>query len=1172
MPQLVEALDVLISPEMVSENMLLAALATPEELERGEIAARSLESFAQVRQTMVAAGWDTIRICTEVEAGMEHYFRYVNGRDGWDREKVSQTVHTMERTFEDDFGGRDAFRVVCRDIAFRSYTYRLWHGVERFLVGTRPYSRKKLDAFLAITEHIQNYFIHEHGYLTDEKASLLDDLHVKLTKQLLRRQELRLTWEFQRDFRRWNPLPADPKLFQLMVEGAVWGLQHDEVDAAITLLTNPDQFGGSVGRRIRKWESVKQAAAECAERIAQTGSASYAAIARLQTLIGLPNIQKVDELMAAHMPKSLDGGYVEYFFSPATAAHFPVSFPRIVDEYIDTLATRGYSAVDFVFKPETAQYIPSERLAQATALVFAQADEDLNRRLQAYFSAKKEYIRDETIYWLDETKLAAVDAQVAAYIADPEHWREFYTYTMGKAFLLDSFEETLDETECMEKIQPLIDAFMERFLQETRPEARIFAFLLLTRFAQKREDEKLLERLAGLPHMGGFTYQFILYHMSERELLYFIRQPEVLAHAGLTDELMRYGSAGTGARRSMRQSVYEQYFRYCRSNLNPPKEDEHRLWRDEDIQTFELLAFGRLDKVNSLDDYAQLTIDGIAWDGVGLDLAFTYMGNKKRGDVLHTIWTPEILGKILSASDGTQIDVRSINRLKKLLEEASRATGEDPVTGDDIYEQLGVALNQYQPEWGEDLIVHDEFPPIEEFVSRVQRRSLEMDPVFETRMKELADTDPITYAYVHAIWIHARASKAAVQQVMLDPKEFWGRTDDDTEVSLVPSQLWMLGRDTYRIALHPEDLLPLVAHGIVDELSVFHTDTPRVPVTQMLSTGVTLSGEIILPSDPRFAAIGDDTLCCMRWGSDYHNVYMMYGFGAVIVSAHMEGKEPHVIAQSVLTSNLYDETIPRGNSIYAQKGMLVSRLGEDFLERYPYIPRVAAGDNVEAKMNAVKRTGAGAPGVVQGLYADTYGSFAQSHSGFTNVPFVVGKKHSDIQGIGESTPNSCVLAHPLSYTDNTEETVELVSGFFSARSSEESRRGVAALTKLDGLSVAYIAEKVKGSDNPDLPSPIHMVNAIYGSQLCARKHGAPDTTLGWFDEKGVLRAYLIAYIAEEAVKGEEEKRLCVFVEDAVCLPGYEDVIPLLLDELEVLRESHDALVDLAVTFSSTISV
>lgn len=314
-------------------------------------------------------------------------------------------------------------------------------------------------------------------------------------------------------------------------------------------------------------------------------------------------------------------------------------------------------------------------------------------------------------------------------------------------------------------------------------------------------------------------------------------------------------------------------------------------------------------------------------------------------------------------------------------------------------------------------------------------------------------------------------------------------------------------------------------------------------------------------SDPEGALAGNDTACCMPFGSGKNNVYTFNpSCTHATLQLEREDNRPRTIAQSVLTR---DRNIGRNVSevmkIMREQGEHLERVvPEDLLHTRPAI---VACDNVEVAPNYKEGD---YPHLIETVYRDFFAEYLSrfgEQQNFTQDRVVIGKGYSDALTDLKSIPNITVPETPVGYSDKTHEAVydlptkqNLAAKFavlskevkFSVRnlstSKPKSTETVADLTFNDCLPAAYIEGKAYASNQSLMEYLWKIENTLIAKDISNTHKNRPNMSFK-YESDGKIRGYMIAYEGvlknNEANSGSQENsQQVVYIADlAVSEPG-----------------------------------
>ena len=274
------------------------------------------------------------------------------------------------------------------------------------------------------------------------------------------------------------------------------------------------------------------------------------------------------------------------------------------------------------------------------------------------------------------------------------------------------------------------------------------------------------------------------------------------------------------------------------------------------------------------------------------------------------------------------------------------------------------------------------------------------------------------------------------------------------------------------------------------------------------------------PSDPKGHLAGNDTACCMPFGSGKNNVYTFNPTCAQLVVQEKRGDKLRTVAQSVLTPDIdIKHPVPELLSAVKSEREQLHEIVTDNVagDHEVYI----TADNIEVAPNAREQ----AP-FIENAYRSFLVSYKdlveqRNNSVKVNDDFaVVGTGYSDAFNHLQTIENTFVPVCPPSYSDNTnQKSYQLTyqkQGVLSESkwSFPESRemgesialpRGIALLKPQDSLAVSYIEGKVY-ADNESLMQYIHrMSNEIIAASIKNTQESRPNLMMKAVNDSGDMR-------------------------------------------------------------------
>ncbi len=318
--------------------------------------------------------------------------------------------------------------------------------------------------------------------------------------------------------------------------------------------------------------------------------------------------------------------------------------------------------------------------------------------------------------------------------------------------------------------------------------------------------------------------------------------------------------------------------------------------------------------------------------------------------------------------------------------------------------------------------------------------------------------------------------------------------------------------------------------------------------------------KVHLKSSPEGHVAGNDTACCMPFGSGKNNVYMYNLACATLTVQRKVGGKYRTIDQSVLTPDVdIDQSVPDViHRLMADRTQLADILTKDLSQNSEIF---LTADNIEVAPNYK-----GSPEnerVTKYLYANFLRRYlSQLEETHPKIKFnkdrlIVGKGYTDITGL-PPIQNTFVPTIPPGYSDNTgEEAFELTfddyQNSLEAEATEQtvlnipnsqeqqptpSIRGVRLLTAKDTIRVAYMEGKIY-ADNESLIQYIHRIgNELIAKDINNQHKNRPNLSLIAEDRSGNALGYLIAYEGvthktddDQVAHDSEEPRRAIYVSD-----------------------------------------
>jgi len=317
---------------------------------------------------------------------------------------------------------------------------------------------------------------------------------------------------------------------------------------------------------------------------------------------------------------------------------------------------------------------------------------------------------------------------------------------------------------------------------------------------------------------------------------------------------------------------------------------------------------------------------------------------------------------------------------------------------------------------------------------------------------------------------------------------------------------------------------------------------------------IKITAKINMKSDPDGVLAGNDTACCMPFGSGKNNVYTFNPDTSLFtIQVHRVDGDRRTIAQSVLTKDKdvktnVEKIVKNLNVVGEHMDQIVS---EDILIQ---TPNILSCDNVEVAPNFKS---AQFSNIIEAVYRDFFKEYFARHGkdqNFDQGHVVIGMGYSDTLTHLLKIDNTYVPAAPVGYSDKTAAEVYnlpidqkytapgLVNKKVKAQdnttqvseSPRPTQTGVELLTFEDTLPVAYLEGKAY-SDNQSLITFLHnMENGLIAKDINNSAKGRPNMSIKYTDNTSKMRGYILAYegvVSDEARRKFGADEHAVFVSD-----------------------------------------
>lgn len=316
--------------------------------------------------------------------------------------------------------------------------------------------------------------------------------------------------------------------------------------------------------------------------------------------------------------------------------------------------------------------------------------------------------------------------------------------------------------------------------------------------------------------------------------------------------------------------------------------------------------------------------------------------------------------------------------------------------------------------------------------------------------------------------------------------------------------------------------------------------------------------KINLKSDPDGVVAGNDTSCCMPFGSGKNNVYTFNPICSLFTVQRLTGitegdKGPkyRTIAQSVLTKNIdigknISEVVAKLNQFEAHMHDVVS--DDVLIDKQSII----TCDNIEVSPNFKSQKNN--TELLKTIYTDFFKEYIKQFAKKYNLDenkVLIGLGYTDANISLERVANTTVPEAPVGYSDNLKdesmlldlskfEKTDIISSreiTIQKKKRERSEKpdlklpkGISDLTFQDSLKVAYIEGKAY-KDNERLIQYLHnMENALIAKDVNNISKNRPEMSFKYTGEDKKMHGYILAYEGKME-KDNKDSEGIVYVSD-----------------------------------------
>ncbi|HQF37184.1 MAG TPA: hypothetical protein PLL26_06140, partial [Candidatus Dojkabacteria bacterium] len=335
--------------------------------------------------------------------------------------------------------------------------------------------------------------------------------------------------------------------------------------------------------------------------------------------------------------------------------------------------------------------------------------------------------------------------------------------------------------------------------------------------------------------------------------------------------------------------------------------------------------------------------------------------------------------------------------------------------------------------------------------------------------------------------------------------------------------------------------------------------------------------KINLKSDPDGVVAGNDTACCMPFGSGKNNVYTFNPICSLFTVQRITSKgEEKIIGQSVITKDKdIEKNIAEVIEKLNQSDVHMHNIVDDrvLLDKKSII----TCDNIEIAPNF--RSQKDSTEILKYIYTDYFKEyikrFAKTHNLDENK-VIVGLGYTDANISAKKIENTFVPEAPVGYSDNLHNEAMLldlnedqISNMIASKDirikekkiakKEQEQiklpKGVTELTFQDSIPVAYIEGKAY-KDNQKLIEYLHnMENALIAKDVYNTYKGKPNMSFKYTGSDRKMHGYILAYEGKMDKEDKDSKDI-VYVSDLASDGNLRAGGSLILAFAEAYKKHH----------------
>ncbi|MFW0837744.1 MAG: hypothetical protein ACKKL5_01975 [Candidatus Komeilibacteria bacterium] len=314
------------------------------------------------------------------------------------------------------------------------------------------------------------------------------------------------------------------------------------------------------------------------------------------------------------------------------------------------------------------------------------------------------------------------------------------------------------------------------------------------------------------------------------------------------------------------------------------------------------------------------------------------------------------------------------------------------------------------------------------------------------------------------------------------------------------------------------------AELVIKEARILLADND-MGLPEKTTSGNHYRAKINLKSDPDGVVAGNDTACCMPFGSGKNNVYTFNPVCSLFTLQRqtVDGKW-RTVAQSVLTRNIdIKKNIADLVSQMEKTDAKMTDLVDDTLLHDQ--PGIITCDNIEVAKNFQ-----GNDNIIETIYSDFFREYIQqAGADWDRDKIIIGMGYTDALTKLPDIANTFIPEAPVGYSDNLHNSsyvldLKTTAGQlafkkkiinkiapFTEQASSSLPKGIQPLTFHDALPVSYIEGKAYATNDSLMEYLHNMENALIAKDVNNIAKHRPNMSIKYEDDKGKMHGYLLGY-------------------------------------------------------------